>query len=52
MREYLLVLLVAAAVTFLASGVCRRIALRTGALAPVRDRDVHPVALPYFGGVA
>ncbi len=52
MREYLLVLLVAAAVTFLASGVCRRIALRTGALAQVRDRDVHTVAMPYFGGVA
>jgi UDP-GlcNAc:undecaprenyl-phosphate GlcNAc-1-phosphate transferase len=46
------VLLVAAAVTFLASGVCRRIALRTGALAQVRDRDVHTVAMPYFGGVA
>lgn len=52
MREYLLVLLVAAAVTFLASGLCRRIALRTGALAQVRDRDVHTVAMPYFGGVA
>ena len=52
MREYLLVLLVAAAVTFLASGVCRRIALRTGALAQVRDRDVHTIEMPYFGGVA
>jgi UDP-GlcNAc:undecaprenyl-phosphate GlcNAc-1-phosphate transferase len=51
-REYLLVLLVAAASTFLASGLCRRIALRTGALAQVRDRDVHTVAMPYFGGVA
>jgi UDP-GlcNAc:undecaprenyl-phosphate GlcNAc-1-phosphate transferase len=51
-REYLLVLLVAAAVTFLVSGLCRRIALRTGALAQVRDRDVHTVAMPYFGGVA
>ena len=52
MREYLLVLLVAAAVTFLVSGLCRRIALRTGALAQVRDRDVHTIAMPYFGGVA
>lgn len=52
MREYLLVLLVAAAITFLASGLCRRLALRTGALAEVRDRDVHTVAMPYFGGVA
>ena len=52
MREYLLVLLVAAAITFLASGLCRRLALRTGALAQVRDRDVHTIAMPYFGGVA
>jgi hypothetical protein len=51
-REYLLVLCVAAAVTFLTSGLCRRIALRTGALAKVRDRDVHTIEMPYFGGVA
>ena len=43
---------VAAAVTYLISGVCRRIALRTGALAKVRDRDVHTIEMPYFGGVA
>lgn len=52
MREYLLVLLVAAATTYLLSGLCRRIALRTGAVARVRDRDVHVVPIPYFGGVA
>lgn len=52
MREYLLVLLIAAAATYLLSGVCRRLALRTGALAKVRDRDVHTVEMPYFGGVA
>jgi UDP-GlcNAc:undecaprenyl-phosphate/decaprenyl-phosphate GlcNAc-1-phosphate transferase len=52
MREYLLVLLIAAATTYLISGLCRRLALRTGALAKVRDRDVHTVAMPYFGGVA
>jgi len=51
-REYLLVLLIAAAVTYLVSGLCRRLALRTGALARVRDRDVHTIAMPYFGGVA
>jgi UDP-GlcNAc:undecaprenyl-phosphate GlcNAc-1-phosphate transferase len=51
-REYLLVLLIAAAVTFVASGLCRRLALRTGALAKVRDRDVHTIEMPYFGGVA
>ena len=52
MREYLLVLLIAAATTYLLSGVCRQLALRTGALAKVRDRDVHTIAMPYFGGVA
>src|SRR3712207_8642606 len=52
MREYLLVLCVAVAVTYLVSGLCRRLALRTGALARVRDRDVHTIEMPYFGGVA
>ena len=52
MREYLLVLLIAAASTYLLSGVCRRLALRTGALARVRDRDVHTIEMPYFGGIA
>ncbi|MVA76051.1 undecaprenyl/decaprenyl-phosphate alpha-N-acetylglucosaminyl 1-phosphate transferase [Auraticoccus sp. F435] len=52
MREYLLVLLVAAGATYLLSGLCRRVALRLGAVARVRDRDVHVVPIPYFGGVA
>lgn len=52
MREYLLVLLVAASTTYLLSGLCRRVALRTGAVARVRDRDVHAIPIPYFGGVA
>lgn len=52
MLEYLLVMMVAGAVTYLASGLCRRLALCVGALAPVRDRDVHTVEMPYFGGVA
>ena len=26
--------------------------MRTGALAKVRDRDVHTIEMPYFGGVA
>ncbi len=52
MREYLLVLLIAAAATYLASGLCRRLALRFKALAKVRDRDVHTIEIPYFGGVA
>jgi UDP-GlcNAc:undecaprenyl-phosphate GlcNAc-1-phosphate transferase len=28
------------------------VALRTGAVAKVRDRDVHAVPIPYFGGLA
>jgi UDP-GlcNAc:undecaprenyl-phosphate GlcNAc-1-phosphate transferase len=51
-REYLLVLLIAAAVTYLSSALCRRLAFKVGALAKVRDRDVHTVEMPYFGGVA
>mgnify|MGYP003462529877 FL=1 len=52
MREYLLVLLVAAGTTYLLSGLARSIAVRTGALASVRSRDVHTEPIPYFGGVA
>ncbi|WP_328992047.1 undecaprenyl/decaprenyl-phosphate alpha-N-acetylglucosaminyl 1-phosphate transferase [Kribbella sp. NBC_01245] len=52
MREYLLVLFVAAATTFLLTGIARTIALRYGAVAKVRSRDVHAVPIPYFGGVA
>ena len=52
MREYLLVLLIAAGTTYLLAGLCRRIAVRMGALAKVRTRDVHTEPIPYFGGVA
>lgn len=52
MREYVLVFLVAAAVTYLLTVVAREIALRTGAVARVRDRDVHEEPIPYLGGLA
>ena len=52
MREYLLVFLVAAATTYLLTVVAREIALRTGAVAAVRDRDVHAEPIPYLGGLA
>jgi UDP-GlcNAc:undecaprenyl-phosphate GlcNAc-1-phosphate transferase len=52
LREYLTLFLVAAVVTYLLGVVAREIALRTGAVAKVRDRDVHAVPIPYFGGVA
>jgi UDP-GlcNAc:undecaprenyl-phosphate/decaprenyl-phosphate GlcNAc-1-phosphate transferase len=51
-REYLLVLLVSAAVTYLLTPVARRIAVRTGAMAQPRDRDVHAIPTPRLGGLA
>ncbi len=52
MREYLLVLLVAAAVTYLLTPVARRFALALGAMTEVRDRDVHDTPTPRLGGLA
>ncbi len=52
MREYLLTLLVAAAATYLTTGVVRRAAISGGVMAAVRDRDVHAVPTPRMGGVA
>ena len=52
MREYLAVFLVAVAVTYLLAVLARELALRFGAVARVRDRDVHDVPIPYFGGIA
>lgn len=52
MREYLLVFLVAAGMTYLLTVVAREIAVRTRALAEVRDRDVHQEPIPYLGGLA
>jgi len=51
-REYLLVLCVAAAVTYLLTPVARRFALRFGAMAEPRDRDVHAIPTPRLGGLA
>nr|WP_218877367.1 MraY family glycosyltransferase [Nocardioides marinisabuli] len=47
-----MVFLVAAAVTYLLTVIAREIALRTGAVARVRDRDVHAEPIPYLGGLA
>ncbi len=52
MRVYLLVMLIAAAVTYLMVPVVRRIALASGAITQVRDRDVHTVPIPRLGGLA
>lgn len=51
MREYLLCLLSAAAVTYLTMPVVRHGAIRFGAIAGVRDRDVHDEPIPRLGGL-
>ena len=52
MREYLLCLLAAVAVTYLVTPIVRVWAFRFGAMAEVRDRDVHSTPTPRWGGIA
>ena len=52
MRVYLLVMLVAAGVTYITTPMARWLAIRTGAVTALRDRDVHTVPTPRLGGVA
>lgn len=52
MRAYLLLLLLAAGTTYLATPLARRIAEKAGAMTAVRDRDVHSVPTPRLGGLA
>ncbi|PPK64780.1 MraY family glycosyltransferase [Actinokineospora auranticolor] len=51
-REYLLVALVTAVLTFLLTGLVRVFAIRIGAVAYPRQRDVHVVPMPRLGGLA
>jgi len=51
-REYALVFCVAAAVTYLLTPLARRFAIRIGAMAQPRDRDVHAIPTPRLGGLA
>ncbi|MEU4740149.1 MraY family glycosyltransferase [Actinosynnema sp. NPDC023658] len=51
-REYLLVALTAAVVTFLLVGLVRALAFRIGAVAHPRQRDVHVQPMPRMGGLA
>ncbi|WP_194817631.1 glycosyltransferase family 4 protein [Nocardia sp. XZ_19_385] len=51
LRELLLVLLISATVTFLATGGIRTIAIAFGAVAVPRERDVHVKPIPRMGGV-
>jgi UDP-GlcNAc:undecaprenyl-phosphate GlcNAc-1-phosphate transferase len=51
-REYLLTLFVAAAVTYLLTGPVRKFAIAAGAMPPIRARDVHREPTPRLGGIA
>jgi UDP-GlcNAc:undecaprenyl-phosphate GlcNAc-1-phosphate transferase len=50
--EYVVMLLVSAAVTYLLTPLVRRFAVRAGAIVPKRDRDVHAEPIPRMGGIA
>ena len=52
MRIYLLIMVLAAAVTYLMVPVVRRVALAIGAVTSVRARDIHTVPIPRLGGIA
>src|ERR671927_371495 len=52
MREYLVVLLTAGLVTYLATPVVRLAAVRLRMMAAPRERDVHVIPTPRGGGVA
>src|SRR5919106_103113 len=52
MREYVVVLLTAGLVTYLATPVVRLAAVRLHMMAAPRDRDVHVIPTPRGGGVA
>jgi UDP-GlcNAc:undecaprenyl-phosphate/decaprenyl-phosphate GlcNAc-1-phosphate transferase len=51
-RDYILTLLVAAAVTYMLTPLVRAGAIRIGALKQPRDRDVHVVPVATLGGLA
>lgn len=52
LREIALVIVVAAAVTFLTTGIIRYLMVKYGKLSEIRERDVHTVPKPRLGGVA
>ncbi len=52
MRDYALVFLVTAAVTYLLTPLVRRIAVKTHAMHEPRARDTHVQATPLLGGLA
>jgi UDP-N-acetylmuramyl pentapeptide phosphotransferase/UDP-N-acetylglucosamine-1-phosphate transferase len=52
MREYFLTLLIAAVLTYMFTPLVRSLALRSSAVASVRERDIHTQVTPRWGGVA
>lgn len=52
MREYLITLLLSAVLCYLITPTIRKFALRFGAIAKIRDRDIHTSPTPRWGGVA
>lgn len=52
LRELGLVILVAAAITYMATGIVRSFLVRTGRVAEIRTRDSHSQPTPQMGGVA
>lgn len=52
LRELLLTILVAAAITYLVTGMVRSAAVRSGKVAEIRLRDVHTQPTPRLGGLA
>jgi UDP-GlcNAc:undecaprenyl-phosphate/decaprenyl-phosphate GlcNAc-1-phosphate transferase len=52
LHDYVLTILVTAAVTYLLTPLVRRMAIGAGAMHEARDRDVHVVPIPLWGGLA
>lgn len=52
MREYLLTLVIAAALTYLITPWIQKLAIKARAVAKVRERDVHSESTPRWGGFA
>lgn len=52
MREYLITLLISAALCYLITPLVRTQAIRFGAVAQIRDRDIHSIPTARWGGVA
>jgi len=51
-REYLLTMLLAASICYLVTPYVETYALRFGAIARIRERDIHTETTPRWGGVA